>query len=687
MRKAPRASITTDVARPRTLALCALGAALGVGVTLAVDKTPLASERPISKPHAKLACERCHSETATAPAASASSLPAPPHPNVPSGAVCKSCHGEKAHASRRPAHRALAAKGELGCATCHPAHAGVQGVTFTDDGIVRWGAGAEVKVPKAATLPKGTTVPLVSLGVCAKCHDPSRAGDPIAACVPADVRGKSDADLRKRVSLCFDEHASLPITEVANKRPAGAVCDKQHDADRFVAWDAAREAAATTEWVAPKKKEGNPWMPAGGALAGALVLGASAAAVDRRRRKAAPAAAPKQTVPAERKRLPLIDPTTCLGCYACVDACPFDVLTIEKYVAVVARPEECCGVVLCEQVCPNGSLRIADGEPVLDRPATDEGLESRDVPGIFIAGDLTGLPLIKNAINQGVQAIDRIAATLPRRRSDMFDVVVVGAGPAGLSAALRAKEKGLSCVVVEQATIAASVKSFPRDKIVHDPPLDLPVEGELWLREATKEELLAQWTRIVRARELDVREGHRVVGIARAPDSFVVTTDQAGRAGEIRAQRVVIAIGRRGTPRRLELDIERGCDDRVAYALADARSFEGKRVVVVGLGDSAMEAALALARQPNTTVTISYRGQSFRRGKQRNVSELSALITQRKVKLLVETVPVAVTKTGVILSHANGGRRTIAADVMLVLIGGLPSWDLLVRSGIQRPKL
>lgn len=705
-RGAPKAVRTSDVARVRTLALSAAGAAAGVAIAVAVDRTPLATERPIARPHAQVACGSCHAEPSTSVAPLA---PAPPHHVA---AACKSCHGGS-HVSTRAAHRSLAAKGELTCATCHAQHAGGQGVTFESDRVVRWGAGSEVAVgsprgsaPGPGALAKGATVPLVSLAACAKCHDPSRAADPISACVPAKARADADAGalLRTTPSQCFDEHVRLEDLRGAaaggerRAGPSSPVCASQHGGARFVAWEAAREIGATTAWVAPahEKRDALPWTPAAGAVAGALVLAAGAAAADRRRRRAAEKPrSPAPVVPAPRKRLPMIDPTTCLGCYACVDACPFDVLTIDKYVAVVARPEECCGVVLCEQVCPNGSLRVEDGEPILDRPATDEHLESRDVPGLFLAGDLTGLPLIKNAINQGARAVDRIAATLPRRRTEPLDLLVIGAGPAGLSAALRAKEKGLSCVVVEQATVAASIKSFPRDKIVHDPPLDLPVEGELWLEQATKEELLAQWTRIVRARGLDVREGHRVVDLVKTGDGFVVTTERGDEASaetshrELRAARVVLAIGRRGTPRRLDLEIERGAEDRLAYALADARSFEGKRVLVVGLGDSAMEAALALARQPGTSVTISYRGTGFARGKAKNVAELESLIAQKKVKVFFETVPVAMTRSTVTLAGTgpHAGRRSVGADAMLVLIGGVPAWGLLTRAGIRRPSV
>lgn len=666
MRRAPKALRTSDVTRPRTLLLAALGGAVGVTVAVLAESTPLVTPRPIARPHAKNTCASCHGEATNAP---------------PPAAACRSCHGGS-HGSVRAGHEKMIARGEMTCLTCHHQHAGAQGLTFDDAKITRWGAGAAVDLPPPrqtgvalGAIAKGTTVPLVPLSVCAPCHDPSRASDPIAACVPRARDGGP------AVSQCFDEHVRVRQTHAESGK---AVCAKQHDAARFVAWDAARELAATTPWVAPPKHEGAPLLPTLGALAGALMFGAASSVAERRRRAKAevPAAKP---LPATVKKLPVINPSTCLGCYACVDACPFDVLTIDKYVAVVARPEECCGVVLCEQVCPNGSLTVADGAPILDQPATDDELESQDVPGLFLAGDLTGLPLIKNAINQGVRVVDRIAATLPKRERGELDAIIVGAGPAGISAALRAKEKGLRAIILEQATVAASIKSFPRDKIVHDPPLNLPVEGELWLESATKEELLAQWTRIVRARALDVREGHKVVDVTKRGDRFVVRTSGASEA-TFEAPRVILAIGRRGTPRKLDAAIDSGAEPRVAYSFADARSFEGKKVLIVGLGDSAMEAAIALARQPNTSVTVSYRGEGFARGKAKNIRQIEALIAERKIKVLFETTPVSVSATSVVLEGTgpHRGKRSVPVDAVLVLIGGEPSWDLLQRAGIAR---
>jgi thioredoxin reductase len=427
-----------------------------------------------------------------------------------------------------------------------------------------------------------------------------------------------------------------------------------------------------------------PWAALAIALgAGTSTLGGLS--LFRRVRKSKPTRGPTAPlVPAQRVRLPQINASTCLGCYACVDACPFDVIEIQRYVALVARPTDCCGVVLCQQACPNGSLTIQEGAPIEERPHLDEHLESKDTPGVFVAGDLSGLPLIKNAIAQGARVVDRIHATLPSKdrvkapSDDRVDLVIVGAGPAGLSASLRARELGLSYVTLEQGTVASSIQSFPRNKLVFDQPLHVPVEGELWLKESTKEELLGHWTRIVRARKLVVRERSRVTQVTREGGVFAVTTER----GIVRGSRLLLAIGRRGTPRTLDCELAPSAVSRVSYALADARSFAGQRVVIVGLGDSAMEAAIALARQPDTKVTISYRGRGFTRGRARNVAEMKRLLERGDVRVAFESAVVRIDGQHIVL-EAGGRHERVPYDHVLVLIGGTPSWQLVRESGVK----
>ena len=251
---APKALRTSDVARPRTLGLAALGAGVGVAISALAGGAPPEAPRPIARPHAKVACASCHEPPAASGEAPAPAPSAARAPEAHSAArACTTCHGT-GHVSTRPAHRRLAASGELGCATCHTQHRGGQGVTFAGGSVVRWGAGSEVVLtPSArsgvepAAIPSGTTVPLVSLAACARCHDPSRAADPISACVPAPARARDPdggaADVARTVSQCFDEHAHTGARET----PAtGPVCSAQHTATRFTAWEAAREIAATT---------------------------------------------------------------------------------------------------------------------------------------------------------------------------------------------------------------------------------------------------------------------------------------------------------------------------------------------------------------------------------------------------------------------------------------------------------
>ncbi|WP_437766961.1 NAD(P)-binding domain-containing protein [Sorangium sp. So ce281] len=744
-RAARRAEATSDVTRFRGVLPATLAGAVATGAAALLFPPPggHAAPGPLSLPHARaqLACASCHAEQApSAPreaAAAREAREAAPSRGAAAGAridqACVGCHG--AHGSTRRSHGQLLASGALSCATCHPIHRGDQGVVFDPARPpVRFAPGAEVELPRSAFRPgQPATVAIVTAGSCAPCHDLAAPRDPVARCLVAAQAPLGDA----RPITCFDEHRpALPEDAATGRaggdpRPAGrnagragggtspaGVCGGQHTEDRALAWDAARDAAAALPVVKAGAAPGAPallWMGAGLAAAALAFAGARGghALRARRARRAARDAGGEDAMlrPAARVRLPRIDTTTCLGCYACVDACPYDVLAVEKYVAVVARPEACCGLTLCEQRCPNGSLTIEGGAPIADRPRLGDDLGSLDVPGLHLAGDVTGLPLIKNAIHQGAHAATRIAEDLrqagPRGASGQeLDLIIVGAGPAGISAALRARELGLSFEVIEQGSVAQSIQSFPRGKLVFDQPLDLPMTGKLWLKESTKEELLSHWLRIVRKERLPILQDTRMVSVARAASAgatagrgapaeaqatagFVVVTEprEGGPRTERHARRVLLAIGQRGSPRRLPFDLPAEVEGRVYYHLADARSLAGSRVLIVGLGDVAMEAAIALSRQPATDVTVVYRGAGFRRGKTRNIEELRRLAAASRLSLLFETdvSALAADRGGALVATlaSPSGDRAHPCDAVLVLIGSIPPWSALRAAGVR----
>ncbi|HWB77237.1 MAG TPA: NAD(P)-binding domain-containing protein [Nannocystaceae bacterium] len=661
-RTAPRAESDGDVTRMVGVLFgaCAAAIAATLAVALGTEPNELRAPGPLAKPHreAAVACASCHRDD-----------------DAPIVSACVACHGP--HPSTRKGHRAIAERGELPCTRCHRIHRDEGGVAIDEGLALRYGPGREQSValsPPAPPLPKAT-VPVIPIDVCDGCHDPSKLRDPIARCLLDGQESLGDA----RPTACFDEHRTLAAASFA--APGSP-------RERLAAWEVARRALLVTP-VAPRGQPATtPWWTIAGIGLLAGVLGWTSARLVSALRGRRRARARVDVAPPERVRLPQINTATCIGCSACVDACPYDVLELHDYVAEVVRPADCCGLVLCEQRCPNGSLVVAEGGAIEDRAALDADLQSIDVPGLYLAGDLTGLPLIKNAINQGAHAVRAAAAAIDRRVPDdpeLFDVAIIGAGPAGVSAALEAQVHKLRTLVLEQGSVAESIRSFPRGKLVFDQPLGIPMVGELWLKESTKEELLAHWLRIVRQRALPIREGHRVIAVEpRGPGRFAITSVRAHEgAVTFFAKKVIVAIGKRGTPRKLVAPIPDALVDRVHYGLADAKSLAGQRVVIVGLGDVAMEAAIALCHQPSTSVTMLHRGDGFTRGKARNVAELRRLHEAGRVAIHFAHEIAGVRPEGLVV-RGKGGDWALPWDRLLVMIGALPPWQTLESMGVRR---
>src|SRR5215470_17982918 len=375
---------------------------------------------------------------------------------------------------------------------------------------------------------------------------------------------------------------------------------------------------------------------------------------------------------------PKIDPVKCLGCGACVRACPEgNILGIINGKAELVEPTHCIGHGACREACPYDAIMLVFGTERrgVDIPHVRPDFQT-NVPGIFIAGELGGMGLIRNAIEQGSQAIESIRRLSGRGLSQAYDVIIVGAGPAGFSASLAAIKHKLRFLTIEQESFGGTVAHFPRGKIVMTSPATLPLGGTLKFKTVSKEKLLKVWQDVARKTRLKIKYGEQVKSITQRDSAIEVRTTR----GAYLTASVLLAIGRRGTPRKL--DVEGEDQAKVVYRLIDPLQYRKQHVLVVGGGDSALEAAVSLAKQPGTTVTLSHRSEAFSRAKVKNREEVETARKSGRLNLLLQSSVKRIGRHDVEIEQM-GRRMQIRNDVVIVCAGGILPTAFLEGVGIK----
>ena len=378
---------------------------------------------------------------------------------------------------------------------------------------------------------------------------------------------------------------------------------------------------------------------------------------------------------------PVIDPARCIGCGSCVKACPEEpehhVLGIIGGRAQLVGPTDCIGHGACRAACPTEAISLVFGTERrgVDIPTLTPRFES-SVPGIFVAGELGGMGLIRNALEQGRQAMEAIQASRPRG-GQRLDVVIVGAGPAGFAASLSALAKRMRCVTLEQDSLGGCVYQYPRGKLVMTAPVNIPLLGKINLRHTSKEALLQFWEEAERKTGVKINYRERVEQVIRDGNGFIVKTSR----GEYPTHSVLLAIGRRGTPRKLGVP---GEDlPKVVYRLIEPEQYSGQHVMVVGGGDSALEAAASVAEAGSASVVLSYRGVAFDRAKPRNRERVNSLAGSGQLRVLLGTNLKQIADGSVAMEQAGGRLIKVRNDAVIVNAGGVLPTEFLRTMGIS----
>ena len=379
---------------------------------------------------------------------------------------------------------------------------------------------------------------------------------------------------------------------------------------------------------------------------------------------------------------PYIDVNSCIQTGACITAChEQDILGIKNGKATIINASQCIGHGACFLACPTHaiSLRIGTETRGVDLPHVNPNFET-NVPGIFIAGELGGMGLIKNAVIQGKQATENIIKTINKNHLASYDLVIIGAGPAGISACLTAKKHGLKFLLLEQDTLGGTVFTFPRKKIVMTSPMDLPLFGKIKLFETSKTELLDLWLTVLKKNNISITENSKVESIKSENDSFIITTM---KGDSYNTHKVLLAIGRRGTPRKLNVPGE--TKEKVAYRLLEPENISGKDIIVVGGGDSAVESALLLAEENH--VILSYRNEVFNRIKPKNSMALNRAVAEGKIEVRLNTNLILIEDESITLSIGKDGEsQKFRNDLVYIFAGGELPTQFLEKAGIKVTK-
>lgn len=384
---------------------------------------------------------------------------------------------------------------------------------------------------------------------------------------------------------------------------------------------------------------------------------------------------------------PHINAHRCIGCGCCARVCPEGVLAIIKGTAHLVHASQCVGHAYCEQVCPVGAITVGLGDikSRSDIPILSEDLES-SIPGVFIVGELGGMALIRHGIDQGVRAVNEIAHRIrncgaERELAGVADVLIVGCGPAGIGATLRARQLDLMYVTIDRNGLGGAIRKYPHNKVTMTQPVDVPLHGRLRNTKYRREELLQLWEELFSRLGIAVRHGEEWADVRVLPDG---TLESKTSKGTIVSRYVILALGRRSTPLRLGIPGEEL--PHVLYHLEDPATYTGQPLLVVGGGDSAVEAAIALARRPGNHVTLSYRRSEFFRVRRKNIESLNQVRRKGQLDVIFNSDVKRIEPNRVVLTVRYRHRQAekhLSASAVFILIGGAPPFKLLRRIGIH----